>query len=120
MQIPDSFKNKIAQAFFDKTLIKCEIVETKNLDGEVILAAEATEDVIMGNVSFDKLDRIQQQYGLEEQIDMTFTTHDVMANDEVYSYLDIKYKVYRAIPFDSHYFILLKKWYSKSSILPSA
>jgi len=73
-----------------------------------------------GNVNFSKLDKIREDYGIVEDIDMIITTNEVVANDSIIGYQDRQYKVIRSIPFDTHNLLIAQKWSSKSSTSISA
>lgn len=119
MQIPDDFKNAIADAFYDKTITLYTVAEV--IDEEGWARMEETEsDSFVGSVSFDELAKVQEEYGLREAIDIVVSTHEDIEVGSVLGYGDHLYMVVSAIPFDSHNLILAKKWSSKSSTSISA
>ena len=112
MYIPQTMKNKVSNAFYDKTV---EI-----LTNEVVIDAEGgvnkrgltkTSD-FNGNVSFSNCKKIQEEYGLDYQIDITITTSinvDVNLGD-IIKYNNVFYDVTDVLKFDSHILIVAIKW----------
>lgn len=68
----------------------------------------------LANVNFSKLDKIKENYGIQEDIEMTITTNTNVPTGQIIGYLDKKLEILRSIPFDSHYLLIAKKWLSKS------
>jgi hypothetical protein len=66
------------------------------------------------------LEKLREDYGIKENIDIAITTDQNVAVDSILGYLGTQYKLVQAIPFDSHYLLIGKKWLSKSSTLISA
>ena len=64
----------------------------------------------MGNIRFDKLELVQKQYGLEEEIDAAISTHTEIANGSIISYKGRYYRVYKALEFDSHILLAVQKF----------
>lgn len=119
MQIPDDFKSVIADTFYDKTITLYTVEEVVDEEGWARMS-ETESDSFVGSVSFSELAKVQEEYGLREAIDMVVSTHEDVSVGSVLGYGDHLYKVVSAIPFDSHYLILAKKWSSKSSTSISA
>lgn len=114
MKIPDSFKNKIANTFYDKELTLYSVQSLVDDEGFARDDAIQVSSTFKGNVRFDKLDRIQQDFGLQETIDMVVTTNDDIPENSVIGYLGKAYKAMRVIKYDSHNYIIAKIWSSKS------
>lgn len=117
MQIPDNFKNKIAEVFYDKEITIYEVTNTVDDEGFAYRTVEATEDTFLSNVRFDKLDEVREEYGIKEDIDIVISTHEAISNGAILSYLDVLYIVIRSIPYDSHNLLIAKKWQSSQSEL---
>ena len=119
MKIPVSFTTQVANAFYDKVVT----IYTKNdvVDEEGFAYEEETETetTFNGNVRFDNLAELQEDYGLEEVIDISITTDTDIEVGTIVGYDDVLYRVMKAIPFDSHNLLIGKKWLSKSSALIS-
>lgn len=115
MNIPNSFKNAIKNTFYDKMITLYSKETLINEEGwardKVIMAV----DTFLANTSFDRLDRIQQDYGLQETIDIIITTDYQVPDNSILGYGGKAYKTIRVIPRDSHYYIIAQIWSSKSS-----
>lgn len=114
MTIPNNFRTTIGDKFFDKTISIYNQELIKNAHGGVRIADDGVSGTFVGNVNFSKLDTIREEYGINEVIDMTITTHEEVENETIIGYLDNQYKVIRSIPFDTHYLLIAQKWLSKS------
>ena len=68
MKIPESFKQVIANTFYDKELkiMTTEKEETRDEEGCIIeTEKEIIKETIMGNFQFSTLEKIQEEYGKE-------------------------------------------------------
>ena len=112
MYIPKSMKTKIANAFYDKTV---EIMSKENIidaEGGVISRGLTVIDSFNGNVSFSNCKKIQEEYGLDYEIDISITADpetNISINDMI-KYNDIVYNVTDVLPSDSHILIVAVKW----------
>ncbi len=120
MRIPNSFKNKIKETFYDKSV--AVLGKTDSVDDEGWAGEESTTEVktILANVRFDKLAEIQEEYGIDEQVDFTMTTDEKVDTGTIVEYGGIEYRVINSIPYDSHNLIIATKWKSKSQKLTSS
>lgn len=113
MYIPAQMKNKIAEAFYDKEVsIMNNVVET-DAEGGVINRGLAVLSNFYGNVSFSNCKQVQEDYGLDYEIDITITTStevNVVIND-IIKYNDVIYKVTDVLPSDSHKMVVAVKWH---------
>lgn len=111
MYIPENFKKKIKEIFYDKTI---EVLNTQNSiddEGGFINADLEIIDSFKGNVNFSNCKEIQEEYGLDYNIDLVITTdYKLLKIDNIIKYLDIKYKVTDVIKSDSHFLIIATKW----------
>lgn len=115
MLIPKSMKSSISEAFYDKEISILDTSETFDAEGGLVKDANNIKDTFKGNVRFINLKAVQEEYGLDYQIDVAITTFrevNVKVAD-VISYLDKKYFVKDAIPNDSHLLIVGELWQSK-------
>lgn len=110
MNIPDGFKDNIAKHFFDKTITLYTTEETVDSEGWATMEETATATTVKGNVNFNNLEVVRQDYGIEEEIDITITLHDDIGVNTVVKYDDVLYKIVKAIPRDSHNLLVGKKW----------
>ena len=112
MYIPQKMINKIANAFYDKTV---EILgKTSSIDAEGGITSRGLNVIgtFNGNVSFSNCKKIQEDYGLDYEIDISITTHvntSVAINDFI-KYNDIIYTVNDILPTDSHILVVATKW----------
>lgn len=119
MRLPNNFKSKIEETFYDKEITTYSV--TSITDEEAWTRQEETETgTFEGNVRFDNLAQIQEDYGIKEAIDIAITTDEDVLLGSVLGYNGKKFKVISAIPYDSHNLILGSKWSSKSSTSTSA
>lgn len=112
MYIPNKMKTAIANSFYDKTVYKLTNNESIDAEGGVITKGLTVENNFKGNVSFSNCKEIQEEYGLDYQIDIAITSHvdtDVAINDFI-QYENIQYKVTDVLPSDSHILIVATKW----------
>ncbi len=114
MEIPTSFTDAISQVFYDKTFITYTTGTTKDDYGWTATDTLIPGSQFKGNITFNNLDRIQEQYGLEEEIDALVTTAYMPSDYQILKYNNQFYKVIRRLPFDSHNKLILQKWQSKS------
>lgn len=120
MTLTDNFKTLISSTFYDKVITKYTQVNVTDTEGWTAKDAVTSNGTFKGNVNFSKLDEIRKDYGLNDEIDMVVTCDEDIENGSILEYLGVKYLVVRAIPYDSHYLLIGKKWLSKSKTLPSA
>ncbi len=115
MQIPQSFTDAISQAFYDKTFQTYTLQEAVDDDGWAgISGTSIVSGSFAGNITFNNLDIIQQEYGLKEQIDAMVTTTATIPNETIIGYQGQQYIVYRSLLFDSHNKLMLKQWQTRS------
>lgn len=112
MYIPNQMKTKIASAFYDKTVEVMDNVTTTDAEGGVTSKGLAVIDSFNGNVSFSNCKSIQEEYGLDYEIDIAITSHvdTNVAINNIIKYNDIVYKVTDVLPTDSHILIVATKW----------
>ena len=112
MFIDNTFKNAIEKAFYDKTVTKCTVATTTEADGNPVRAITPTQNTFKANVRFDKLAIVKQEYGIETDIDIAISTHEVLTVGGVVRYGGIDYELVQVNPRDSHYFVIGRKWRS--------
>lgn len=115
MKIPQSFKDKIKQTFYDKEILLISSSLVKEADGHAKLKESTTTGSFFGNVNFSNLKNVQENYGIQEEIDLTVTTDTAVAREQVIQYDNRLFKIIEAKKFDSHYLLIAKLWSSKSS-----
>ena len=105
-------KNKIASAFYDKTINVMSNQTVVDAEGGVTNRGLAVVSNFNGNVSFSNCKSIQEEYGLDYEIDIAITSHvdtNVSIND-IIQYNNVIYKVTDVLPSDSHILIVANKW----------
>lgn len=112
MYIPKTMKKKIADAFYDKTVSVLRKAITTDAEGGVVSKGYETISEFKGNVSFSNCKAIQEQYGLEYQIDISITTlpETEINIDDMIKYNDVIFKVTDVLPNDSHKLVVAIKW----------
>lgn len=102
---------KIAETFYDKTV---EILEKKTIidaEGGVTSKGLTLRDTFNGNVSFSNCKKIQEEYGLDYNIDISITTdYNVISINDFIKYKDVVYSVTDILESDSHLLIVATKW----------
>ena len=112
MYIPRTMKNKIASAFYDKTVDVMSNNTITDAEGGVTYKGLAVTDSFNCNVSFSNCKKIQEEYGLDYEIDISITA-DVDTNvsiHDIIKYEDIVYNVTDVLLTDSHILIVATKW----------
>ena len=111
MYIPKTFKDSIKSTFYDKEV---EILENKTtMDDEGGVNYNGLEKVnsFLGNVSFSNCKKIQEEYGLDYEINISITTdYNLLKINDLIKYQEKIYSIEEIIVTDSHYLILGKIW----------
>lgn len=120
MKIPQSFKDKMKSTFYDKevTLYSSEVV--KESDGWTRKKELAVTGTFLGNVRFDNLKQIQEDYGIKDQIDLSITTDSNVSRDQIIGYDGRVFKIIESKKFDSHNLLIAQIWSSKLTTSISA
>lgn len=104
---------RIASTFYDKTIDVLTNSTITDIEGGV--SYKGTTTVVSsfnGNVSFANCKKIQEEYGLDYEIDISITasTDTSIAINDIIKYNDVVYNVNDVLPFDSHILIVATKW----------
>lgn len=112
MYIPKTMTKAIANTFYDKTISILKKVTSIDSEGGVISKGYEEVDTFKGNVSFSNCKKIQEEYGLDYNIDISITTFtDVSVNiNDLVKYNDVIYNVSDKLSSDSHVLIVATKW----------
>lgn len=112
MQIPSNFINIIADTFYDKDLIVLDKSTIYDVEGGINVKGMSQKDTFKGNVSFTNFKTIQENFGIDYQIDIAITTYREtnVVNDDIIKYSEIIYKITDVLKTDSHLLILATKW----------
>lgn len=112
MYIPQTMRNKIANVFYDKTVEVMSANIITDAEGGVNYRGLAVIDSFNGNVSFSNCKSIQEEYGLDYEIDISITC-DIDTNisiNDIIRYENITYNVKDVLLADSHILIVATKW----------
>ena len=112
MYIPSNFNKIIADTFYDKEIFIVEKFERLDVEGGRSVSYGTEIGSFNGNVQFSELKKIQEEYGLRENIDIAVTNGIPCAVKvgDLIKYQGIVYEVTNAVPSDSHVLIGGKKW----------
>lgn len=113
MKIPNSFKTKIKETFYDKSIKLLSSEEVVDDEGMASISSLTEIKTFLGNARFDNLAQIQEDYGFDEKIDIVITTDEVVSLGSLIEYEGVVYRVNEAIPYDSHNLIAGTKWLTK-------
>lgn len=112
MYIPKTMTKAITKAFYDKTVDVMDNVITTDAEGGVTSKGLNVIDSFNGNVSFSNCKKIQEEYGLDYEIDISITADkntDISTSNYI-KYQDVIYNVTDILPSDSHILIVATKW----------
>lgn len=111
MYIPKSMMKQIAKTFYDKTISVLEQVISTDAEGGVNSKGYEVSNNFKGNINFSNCKQIQEEYGLDYNIDVSITTDYKLLNiNDIIKYQDVVYKVTDILPSDSHVLIVATKW----------
>lgn len=111
MYIPNQMKKEIARVFYDKTVEVLTSNVITDAEGGVIYKGNAVKDSFKGNVNFSNCKKIQEEYGLDYNIDVSVTTdYELLKHNDLIKYQDVVYNVTDILPSDSHFLIVATKW----------
>lgn len=112
MYIPKNMTKQIAKVFYDKEV--SILVKTTTIDAEGGVNTKGYEVVsnFKGNVNFSNCKEIQEEYGLDYNIDVSITTFidTVIKIDDIIKYNNVVFKVTDILPSDSHILVVATKW----------
>lgn len=104
-------RTKIASVFYDKEVEVLEKTNTIDAEGGVNTKGLQSKDNFKGNVSFSNCKKIQEDYGLDYEIDIAITTdYNLLKMNDIIRYLEVTYSVTDILLSDSHLLIIAKKW----------
>lgn len=112
MYIPNSFKKVIKNTFYDK---KVEILSKESMldaEGGFNMRGLDTINSFYGNVSFSNFKKLQEDYGLKYDINISITTdYDGLKINDLIRYKDKIYNITDLIESDSHILIVGALWH---------
>ena len=112
MLFPDSAKQAISKAFYDKEVAILEKQEAYDAEGGLVKTGVDIRDTFLGNVKFVSYDEEQQEKGLLKDIDVVITCSTDTAVDvgDLLQYQSSKYVVSSRVVTDSHMKLEGKIW----------
>ena len=111
MYIPKTMKKKIANTFYDKEVEVLEKGTNTDAEGGVNTKGYDVIDTFKGNVNFSNCKQIQEEYGLDYNIDVSITTdYNLLKINDIIKYQEIIYNVTDILPSDSHLLVVATKW----------
>ena len=110
MNIPETFKQAIADTFYDKDIEIWTSGTIKDDEGAVIGNGKLEKiDSFKGNFQFSTREYIQQEYGKEMEANAIVTCDKTVAEiGNILVYNDKEYEIKSLIPYDSHITILVE------------
>lgn len=111
MYIPKSMMKQIAKTFYDKEVLILEKIDSIDAEGGVNSKGYEVLDNFKGNVNFSNCKQIQEEYGLDYNIDVSITTnYKLLEINDIIKYQEVIYKVTDILPSDSHILIVATIW----------
>lgn len=110
MKIPQGFTKAIKDTFYDKELTKMAETTSENDFGEKTVVLTPTTNRMLGNVRFNNLEEIRENYGIRESIDIAITTDEDVDLGSIWGYRNKYYRIVQVIPNDSHNFLVGQIW----------
>lgn len=102
---------KIAQTFYDKEVSILDKKSNVDAEGGVTSKGYDVIGTFKGNVNFSNCKQIQEEYGLDYNIDVSITTdYNLLKINDIIKYLDVIYNVTDVLLSDSHILIVATKW----------
>lgn len=112
MLFPNSAKQAIAKAFYDKEVAILEKQEAYDAEGGLVKTGTAIKSTFTGNVRFVSYDENQQEKGIVKDIDVVITcsTDTTVDVGDLLQYQGSKYVVSSRVITDSHMKLEGKIW----------
>ena len=111
MYIPKNMTKQIAKVFYDKEVSILVKTNTIDAEGGVNTKGYDVIDTFKGNVNFSNCKQIQEEYGLDYNIDVSITTdYNLLKINDIIKYQEIIYNVTDILPSDSHLLVVATKW----------
>ncbi len=110
MNIPETFKQAIADTFYDKDIEIWTSGTIKDDEGSIVENGKLEKiDSFKGNFQFSTREYIQQEYGKEIEANAIVTCDKTVAQiGNILVYNDKEYTIKSLVPSDSHITILVE------------
>lgn len=111
MQIPEVFKQVIADTFYDKDIEIWTSGTIKDDEGSIMGDGKLNKiDSFKGNFQFSTREYIQQEYGKEIQANAIVTCNETKAQiGNILIYDNEEYTIKSLVPSDSHITLLVER-----------
>lgn len=104
-------RNEIAKVFYDKEVSILTSNVSVDAEGGVNYRGYDVASTFKGNVNFSNCKKIQEEYGLDYQIDVSITTdYELVKHNDIIKYNGVVYCVTDVFIRDSHVLIVASKW----------
>lgn len=111
MFIPRAMKTEIAKTFYDKEIHLMNMSTEIDAEGGVKTKGYTIKDVFKGNVNFSNCEKIQQDYGLDYNVNISITTdYKELKKSDIFAYNKVLYEVKGIYIRDSHLLVLGANW----------
>ena len=111
MFIPNTMKTAIAKAFYDKEIHLMDKRTERDAEGSVKTLGYTDKESFKGNVNFSNCEKIQEDYGLDYKVSISFSTdYTGLTVNDIIRYDGVLYEVKGIYNRDSHTFVLGAKW----------
>ncbi len=114
---PDSARNAIADAFYDKVIVVLNTDTQYDQEGGIVRNTQSVKTSFKGNVRFSDLGELQAELGLVESIDISVTcnTNAEIELNDIFRYNGRLYVATHTIPSDSHLTIVGRNYVADRS-----
>lgn len=104
-------KTVIAKTFYDKEIHLINMSAETDSEGGVKTKGYTVEGVFKGNVNFSNCEKIQKDYGLDYEVNISITTnYTELKKTDILMYDKVLYEVKGIYIRDSHLLVLGAKW----------
>jgi hypothetical protein len=104
-------KTEIAKTFYDKEIHLMNMSTEIDAEGGVKTKGYTIKDVFKGNVNFSNCEKIQQDYGLDYNVNISITTdYKELKKSDIFAYNKALYEVKGIYIRDSHLLVLGANW----------
>ena len=111
MFIPQTMKTAISKTFYDKEIHLMDKRTERDAEGDVKTLGYAVKNSFKGNVNFSNCEKIQEDYGLDYNVTITFTTdYSGLKKDDIIFYNEQLYAVKSIYKRDSHVLVVGTDW----------
>ncbi len=113
MLVNANFQSLIANTFYDKEISIIGYTDTTDVEGDFVKSSSSVVlGTFKGNVQYKNFKEVQNDYGIDKQIDVYITTGtDTTINiDDFIQYNNVTYKVTDVLTYDTHKVVMGSIW----------